>query len=169
MMTARWVRVFDPTVETVHMRLRSLREARGLSQAALARALGFDQSYVTRYEIGRNDPPPKYLKAVADYFGIPPETLYELQNADTVRESLAEPIPGPAVALSDEWYQAARKLVQYDSPADAIRVLDAGLAGPHHDRLSVAQQVAADLVQQGRDDAKKCAPATTNEEIISNH
>jgi len=47
------------------MRLKQLREARGLTQAALAKRTGVSRAYLARLEIGRHDPPLSTLEKLA--------------------------------------------------------------------------------------------------------
>jgi transcriptional regulator with XRE-family HTH domain len=54
-----------PTPRQVGVKLRKLRQARKLSQAALAERAGFTREYVNKIEAGRYDPPLSTLDALA--------------------------------------------------------------------------------------------------------
>ena len=47
------------------MRLKQLREAKGLTQEALPRKAGVSRAYLARLEMGRHDPPLSRLRALA--------------------------------------------------------------------------------------------------------
>ena len=51
-----------------HMRLKALREKRGISQLKLAMDLGLNQNSISRYESGAREADYKTLIALADYF-----------------------------------------------------------------------------------------------------
>ncbi len=50
-------------------RLKELREEKGVSQPALAAALGVSKAIVSFWENGRREPTLSNLIAIADYFG----------------------------------------------------------------------------------------------------
>jgi transcriptional regulator with XRE-family HTH domain len=47
------------------VRLKRLREERGLTQAALATKVGMSRAYLARLEMGRHDPPLSCLRKLA--------------------------------------------------------------------------------------------------------
>jgi transcriptional regulator with XRE-family HTH domain len=47
------------------MRLKELREAKGLTQEALAKRAGCSRAYLSRLEMGLHDPPLSRLQALA--------------------------------------------------------------------------------------------------------
>ena len=51
--------------ERLSMRLKKLREARGLTQEQLAEKAGFSRAYIARLEIGRHDPALSTLEKLA--------------------------------------------------------------------------------------------------------
>ena len=55
-------------------RIKELRERRGLSQDALADAIGVDRTTIVKYETGKSKPTRK-LKELADFFGITTDEL----------------------------------------------------------------------------------------------
>ena len=56
-------------------RLRTLRLSRGLSQSALAAAVGVSTRTVKYWEHGQRTPKATSLLALAHYFDVPPESL----------------------------------------------------------------------------------------------
>ena len=58
---------------TLQQRIRSLRKERGLSQEALAEALGVSRQAVTKWEDGSALPSTANLLALADFFAVPLE------------------------------------------------------------------------------------------------
>ena len=52
------------------MRLKALREKRGISQLKLAMDLGLNQNSISRYESGAREADYKTLIALADYFDV---------------------------------------------------------------------------------------------------
>ncbi len=75
-------------------RLRQLREDRGLSQSALARATGLRQSHISAWESGIRQPLPDGLMKLADYFCCSIDYLlcYGPENQDKrkIDETIAE-------------------------------------------------------------------------------
>ena len=59
------------------MRLKQLREARGVSQLKLAMDLGLNQNSISRYENGMREADYATLIAFADYFDVSIDYLLE--------------------------------------------------------------------------------------------
>jgi transcriptional regulator with XRE-family HTH domain len=59
------------------MRLKQLREARGLTQEALAKKAGISRAYLARLEIGMHDPHLSRLRALAKALGVKVAALVE--------------------------------------------------------------------------------------------
>jgi transcriptional regulator with XRE-family HTH domain len=121
----RWIVHIEPQSETIGARLKQLRKAHGLSQMELGRRLGWEQSLISRYEINTM-PPLDFLERAERLYNLPPRSLQE----DAVREELRRrgrpepPLPGPAVALAEEWSEAVRLMVErYGSPEVAVAAL----------------------------------------------
>lgn len=55
--------------------LESLRSSRGLSQEQLAEALDVSRAQVNRIEQGHHSPRAELLFAIAEYFGVPVDSL----------------------------------------------------------------------------------------------
>lgn len=59
------------------MRLKALREKRGISQLKLAMDLGLNQNSISRYESSAREADYKTLIALADYFDVSIDYLLE--------------------------------------------------------------------------------------------
>lgn len=60
------------------MRLRALREAHGGGQAEIAEAVGISRSYLAGLEVGKEQPGRETLAALATFYGISVDSLYQL-------------------------------------------------------------------------------------------
>ena len=56
--------------------LRGLRMGAGLTQQQLADILGVTHISVSRWETGKSIPSPKYIKALADLFGVQGKDIF---------------------------------------------------------------------------------------------
>jgi transcriptional regulator with XRE-family HTH domain len=59
------------------MKLKAIREAKGISQAELARKARITREYVNRLEAGRYDPTVGVLQRLAKALGVPVTALLE--------------------------------------------------------------------------------------------
>lgn len=59
------------------MRIKRLRAASGMTQAALAKKAGVSREYVARLETGRHDPSLSTLARLAKALGVPVARLVE--------------------------------------------------------------------------------------------
>jgi len=57
------------------IRLRQIRERRGMTQEALAEKAGVSRAYLSRLEMGRHDPPLSRLRKLAKVLKVPIEKL----------------------------------------------------------------------------------------------
>jgi transcriptional regulator with XRE-family HTH domain len=64
-------------------RIVALREARGMSQARLAKRLGIDRSRLSKWERGQHQPLLKHLHALAEILGV---SLAELLTGESVEQ-----------------------------------------------------------------------------------
>ena len=74
-------------------RLRSLREARGLSQSELEERIGKEANYITRIETGRIDSPPlDVIASIADALDVLMSDLFSFEgigdSADELRAKI---------------------------------------------------------------------------------
>ena len=60
--------------------VRDLREARGLSQAALGADLGVSRQTVNSLETGKYDPSLPLAFTIARYFGLPIEEIFHYED-----------------------------------------------------------------------------------------
>lgn len=60
-----------PTQRQMGKKLRELRTAKEMSQAALAKRAGLSREYVNKIEAGRYDPPLSTLNSLAKALGVP--------------------------------------------------------------------------------------------------
>jgi transcriptional regulator with XRE-family HTH domain len=67
----------SPTAKQMGTRIRRLRKARNLSQAALAKRARLTRVYITRLESGRQDPSLSTINALAKALGVPVTALLE--------------------------------------------------------------------------------------------
>jgi putative transcriptional regulator len=63
--------------ERFAMRLRQLREEKGLTQAELADRVGVSRGYISRLEIGRHDPPLSMVERLAKALRVKVSRLVE--------------------------------------------------------------------------------------------
>lgn len=56
--------------------LRSLRAGAGLTQQQLAKKLGVSHISVSRWETGKAIPSPRYIKKMADMFGVAGKDIF---------------------------------------------------------------------------------------------
>ena len=61
----------SPTSKQMGTRIRRLRKAKGISQAALAQRAHLTRVYITRLEAGQQDPSLSTISALAKALGVP--------------------------------------------------------------------------------------------------
>lgn len=62
------------------MRLKEIRQAKGISQVKMAMDLNTNQNTISRYETGEREPGINELIRIADYFNISVDYLLERTN-----------------------------------------------------------------------------------------
>ena len=67
----------SPTSKQMGTRIRRLRKAKGISQAALAQRAHLTRVYITRLEAGQQDPSLSTINALAKALGVPVTALLE--------------------------------------------------------------------------------------------
>lgn len=77
-------------------RLKSLRNAKGLTQGDLANQTGLKQSSIAMYETGKRKPKIEVLERLADFFNV--DIDYLVGKSDKTTKILVEPSPSPAPA-----------------------------------------------------------------------
>lgn len=68
------------------MRIKEIRESKGISQRQAAIALGLSPVRYGRYENGQRKPEPEMLTSIAEYFGVTVDELIGRDDADTKKE-----------------------------------------------------------------------------------
>jgi transcriptional regulator with XRE-family HTH domain len=68
---------YPATLDTLGDHLRKVRLDRGLSQSNVARILKVTTETVTRWELNRNQPTVKFVKAVIEFLGYVPFVSYD--------------------------------------------------------------------------------------------
>ena len=122
-------------MDIMAIRLRTLREKMGMSQAKLAKEIGVTQASVNRYETARTTPPVKVLLFYADRFDVSLDYIFG--RTEKPQGKLYNYQPKPAVD-SDKM----RKFVDmcFDPKS------------PMNERL---KQVLVDLLEQSKDSRDK--------------
>ncbi|MCC5859668.1 MAG: helix-turn-helix transcriptional regulator [Ectothiorhodospiraceae bacterium] len=64
----------------MHNRIRELRKAQGMTQAALADAMGVSRNTINSIEVGRYVPSLPLALRLARFFGKPVEEVFDEQN-----------------------------------------------------------------------------------------
>jgi transcriptional regulator with XRE-family HTH domain len=67
----------SPTSKQIGTRIRRLRKAKDMSQAALAKRARLTRVYITRLESGKQDPSLSTINALAKALGVPVTALLE--------------------------------------------------------------------------------------------
>lgn len=104
------------------MRLREIRESKGISQRQAALGLNLSPTVYNRYENGIREPSNVILLAMADYFGV---TVDELLGRE----------PEPATVQDEAW--AIRERLRRD-PSYRLLFDAADKASPEHLRAAAA-------------------------------
>jgi len=78
-------------------RLRSLREAAGLTQTAMAKAAGIDRSYYVEVETGQHSVSLDRIFSIADALGLPAHALF-ISGEPTPSRTTSEHPASPARA-----------------------------------------------------------------------
>jgi transcriptional regulator with XRE-family HTH domain len=67
--------------------LKKTRTAAGISQTEVARALRYDQQFISNWERGIAAPPVRVLHKIAKLYEVRVESLYELLMEDSLRRT----------------------------------------------------------------------------------
>ncbi len=106
--------------------LKDLRKTRGLSQAALAADLGWNQSKVSYLEALEEVPREEDLRVVCDFFGVTPSYFYEHRtdrrpSALSYLRSLATSPPEASPKAAIAFYSQLNRLSK-DEQAHAVEL-----------------------------------------------
>ena len=107
------------------MRIKEIRQSRGISQATAARDLNLSQTVYNRYENGVREPSAIILSAIADYYGV------------TVDELLGRPAPDERKEKEDADVMEIREQLRRD-PNTRMLFYAARTASPEHIRAAAA-------------------------------
>ena len=80
------------------MRLREIREAKGLKQNEVALGIHVSPSLYNRYENGTRETPIALLPVIADYFGVTIDELLGREGVEEKKESLPHTIEARIVS-----------------------------------------------------------------------
>lgn len=159
----RWITTIQPGPETFGQTMTRLRKARGMSQNDLAVAMYGTkdrQNSISGWEVDRVLPGIGIVKLMArvldaDFNELAlRRTEQELRNKER-REANSDPLPGPAVAVAEVWYDAVREMLErYGEPEVALRAMREGPTAPLPDHIV---QGASELIARGTSSAK-CPP-----------
>ena len=106
------------------VRIRAARERRGLSQAALALAIGAgNQSTVAGWERGRTEPDGAMLGRLAVALKVSTDFLLGVQEETLSPESLLQQLMRDISELSGEDQAMIKKIVAALKPGDADKII----------------------------------------------
>ncbi len=63
--------------EALALKLKIMRQRRGLTQKELSEHIGIGRQCISSYETGRSTPPPENLMIFADFYGISVDSLLD--------------------------------------------------------------------------------------------
>ena len=142
--------------------LRTLRDKRGLTQNAMADAIGVEASAISKWELGRSAPGPKCLELLRDFFGVtytemglpalegtrsavklpeepaPQQVAIELPPQPAVQE---QPSQGPQGALPADVQAAIDTILRmpWQARETVVTVLKLSLEKAEYERRLLAQ------------------------------
>jgi transcriptional regulator with XRE-family HTH domain len=103
-----------PAVDRVGWQLQELRVARGLTQAGVAKSLGWGRTKLVREENGQNKPSVTDARALLGVYGVSDEELIE-----TVRRNLGTSTSGP---YNDVLTTTQRRALGYEAVAERVDI-----------------------------------------------
>lgn len=115
-------------MQSIGLRIRTMRQSRKMTQADLALAIGQSQSSITMYETGRREPDFETMEALADVFNVP----------------LASLVADESDAVSD--------MMPDDPKSDDIRLLIRGLNKLSPEQIAQATNVFRAMFMQTNPD-----------------
>lgn len=68
----------------IGIRIKELREAKGITQAELAKSIGVSPQTIGHYEAGRVLPPVDVLKRIADFFGVSIDFFFQSKEVEMI-------------------------------------------------------------------------------------
>lgn len=126
---------FDPS------RLKMQRKSAGMTQAALAEAIGVDRTYVAQWESGRRSPRPQTLARIAHLLSVHPSDFVD-PSVDPMSTPLAT-LRAVSGLTQQNMVDAAKMTL---STYSAIERGQRGLTPATAERIAAALQVDIDVV-----------------------
>ena len=103
------------------MRLKEIREAKGITQRQAALDLNLSPTVYNRYEKGLREPSNVVLLAIANYFGV---TVDELLRRDSVVNQERSDVETAFVNISDETIQLLVRGMSKMTPENREKLLE---------------------------------------------
>lgn len=100
------------------MKLKEIREARGMSQRQAALGLNLSPTVYNRYENGIREPSNALLVAIADYFHVSVDAILGREPADDLPPALDDALVDLLISLSPAQIQRVKDFVQGMKAAD---------------------------------------------------
>ena len=100
------------------MKLKEIREARGMTQRQAALGLNLSPTVYNRYENGIREPSNALLVAIADYFHVSVDTILGREPADDLPPALDDALVDLLVNLPPAQVQRVKDFVQGMKAAD---------------------------------------------------
>ena len=102
------------------MKLKEIREARGMTQRQAALGLNLSPTVYNRYENGIREPSNALLVAIADYFHVSVDTILGREPADDLPPALDDALVDLLVNLPPAQVQRVKDFVQGMKAADKV-------------------------------------------------
>ena len=100
------------------MKLKEIREARGMTQRQAALGLNLSPTVYNRYENGIREPSNALLVAIADYFHVSVDAILGREPADDLPPALDDALVDMLVNLPPNQVQRVKDFVQGMKAAD---------------------------------------------------
>lgn len=102
------------------MKLKEIREARGMTQRQAALGLNLSPTVYNRYENGIREPSNALLVAIADYFHVSVDAILGREPADDLPPALDDALVDLLVNLPPAQVQRVKDFVQGMKAADKV-------------------------------------------------
>ena len=114
---------------SVGKRIRAAREAAGMTQAEVAKALGVSEASIRLYELGKRKPNTEVLERIAAAVGIDVQALREIE-VESVRDACGvTPRPDGTLRIDRMAEHAPKMVTAIEKWAEMKRRLDEGEIG----------------------------------------
>lgn len=95
------------------LNLRKIREEKGISQTAAAKALNISRQSYNFYENGKRDPDTNTLIALAKFFGVTTDYLLGIDESDLEKEKAIDEAMTLYEQLSPEDKEKAKAFIEF--------------------------------------------------------